>query len=195
MGFHEPSVFPLVEEESGLLTAHDVGFEAKARFAELDRWGGGFTKEILPVGQSGALRRAGEISAEAEDDAGGVNGLKEPVDNRRDATQPGRGIQLEHQCPGISIYHQSRPTIAFAVDEPETVGFRPDDSVSSGECLRKPRLPPGVVELDGLSHMEDAQSEWRFGVEETRRQEPILPVIHDRELAGFAGAIEGANGI
>ena len=66
------AVVALVEEESGLLAADDVGFEQESLLTEED--GGGIvgSAEVLAAAAGGGGFERGEVPAEAEDDPFGL---------------------------------------------------------------------------------------------------------------------------
>ena len=201
-GPDDPAVVALVEEEPGLLPADDVGLEPQAGFAEhhdrtrrlLARRRG--AAELRAVLEADQARRFLAVPAQAQDQAGR---LEHRLDHRcqlRHAGQPHGRVELEHQGVGVAVEHETRPTIALAVDEPEAVGVRSDGLRCAARHRGvEPRAPPRRIDSDRLAGVEDPDADGRTGIEEADGEELVAPVVDDRELARLGVAVLLAQGV
>src|SRR5690349_5571894 len=98
--------------------------------------------------------------------------------------QPGRRVKLEHECVPIPVEHHAGPAIALAVDPAEAGGLRIEQPLTKPHRFRQTLRPPTAVNWLGLASLQDANADRRFRIEQARRQELVLAIINNRQLAG-----------
>src|SRR2546423_7069136 len=113
-------ILPLIEKEPGFLAANDIRFKTKSGFEKNDREVHRRPMDDLAIGGVKILcNDALYITAEAQDDALGMQLLFEQIDNRLDPGHPRAGVKLDHKTVGVPVHNQPGPAVAFSIDPPE----------------------------------------------------------------------------
>jgi len=113
--------------------------------------------------------------------------------------QPGRRIQLENQCAGISIDDQPRQTVVLTVHKPVAAGFplrrQVEEWVPEAESSGQLHGEPILVDGGWISMMKDPHTDRGMRVIQSDGKEALFAVEDDRQIAGLTGVALAGDGL
>ena len=185
--FDDAAVLALIEKESRLLPAPDIGLEADVVFKKDNR---SFRRciVILRKQQFGFIGQT-QIPARAQKNRFWIEPLFQQFTDFLDPLQPGRRVNLHHQRRVVAIQHQARPAIALAIDDAITRGFLIEQTFTAAERSIKPIAPEFRINRQRFADMQHAQADRRLRIKETDSEKFVVTIKDHSQFARFTVAI------